>query len=175
MRTGGCVGEFFLSNVLIGIIGVILFIGLALAGALFLGPRFQEATLNSKASATVQAVSQIMSAIELRNVSTGTPTIAASDTLGKLVTEGWMKSMPTNPSGGEPIFLHDKTAGTTGPAHIVAAMLPRNSSSKLLCEAVAKNTGSVTTDAELGMPNKPVGCAYASGDPNYFLVYATVR
>ena len=42
-----------MSNVLIGIIGVILFIGLALAGALFLGPRFQAATISSKASATV--------------------------------------------------------------------------------------------------------------------------
>jgi len=164
-----------MSNVLIGIIGVILFIGLALAGALFLGPRFQEATLNSKASATVQAVQQIVNAIELRNVSTGALTTAAPDTLGKLASEGWLKVVPTNPSGGETIFLHDKTANTTGPAHIVAAMLPRQTSSKALCEAVARNVGSVTTDAELGMPAKPVGCSYASGDPLYFLVYATVR
>jgi hypothetical protein len=164
-----------MSNVLIGIIGVILFIGLALAGALFLGPRFQEATLNSKASATVQAVSQIVNAIELRNVSGGAPTTAAPDSLGRLESEGWLKSIPSNPSGGEAIFLHDKTANTTGPAYIVAAMLPREASSKALCDAVAKNTGSTSTNAELGMPNKPVGCAYASGDPNYFLVYATVR
>jgi len=164
-----------MSNVLIGIIGVILFIGLALAGALFLGPRFQEATLNSKASATVQAVSQIVNAIELRNVSSGALTTASPDSLTKLAGEGWLKSIPSNPSGGEAIFLHDKTASTTGPAHIVAAMLPRAASSKALCEAVAKNVGSTTTDAELGMPNKPVGCAYASGDPLYYLVYATVR
>lgn len=164
-----------MSNVLVGIIGVILFIGLALAGALFLGPRFQEATMNSKASATVQAVQQIVNAIELRNVSTGALTTAAPDSLSKLSSEGWLKAVPTNPSGGEAIFLHDATASTTGPAHIVAAMLPRASSSKALCEAVARNVGSVTTDAELGMPMKPVGCAYASGDPLYFLVYATVR
>jgi len=42
-----------MSNVLIGIIGVILFIGLALAGALFLGPRFQESTNNSRGSAVI--------------------------------------------------------------------------------------------------------------------------
>ena len=45
-----------MSNVLIGIIGVILLIGLVLAGALFLGARFQAAADNSRASASVQAV-----------------------------------------------------------------------------------------------------------------------
>ena len=57
-----------MSNVLIGIIGVILFIGLALAGALFLGPRFQQSTNNSKASASVQAVSQVGNAANMANV-----------------------------------------------------------------------------------------------------------
>jgi hypothetical protein len=163
-----------MSNVLIGIIGVILFIGLALAGALFLGPRFQESTNASKASATVQAVTQVARAIELRTVSQGVPTTAATDTLGKLASEGWLKSVPSNPSGGDPIFLHDKTASTTGTAHIIAAMLPRQTSSKAICEAVARNTGSTVTDAAAGMPTAPVGCAYASGDPLYFLVYATL-
>src|SRR3546814_17765989 len=54
-----------MSNVLIGIIGVILFIGLALAGALFLGPRFQESPHNSRASSSVQEVSQIASAANI--------------------------------------------------------------------------------------------------------------
>src|SRR3546814_7999702 len=60
-----------MSNVLIGIIGVILFIGLAIAGALFLGPRFQESTNNSSASASVQAVSQIASAANMFEVQEG--------------------------------------------------------------------------------------------------------
>lgn len=51
-----------MSNVLIGIIGVILFIGLALAGALFLGPRFQDSSNTSKAAAVVQNMMQVNSA-----------------------------------------------------------------------------------------------------------------
>src|SRR3546814_303803 len=68
-----------MSNVLIGIIGVILFIGLALAGALFLGPRFQESTNNSRASASVQAVSQIASAANMFEVQEGRIAAVISD------------------------------------------------------------------------------------------------
>src|SRR3546814_10920461 len=68
-----------MSNVLIGIIGVILFIGLALAGALFLGPRFQESTNNSRASASVQAVSQIASAANMFEVQEGRIAAVTSD------------------------------------------------------------------------------------------------
>ncbi len=71
-----------MSNVLIGIIGVILFIGLALAGALFLGPRFQEATTNSKAAASVQIMKQIADAANLYTVQEGTPAVAAWTTCG---------------------------------------------------------------------------------------------
>ena len=60
-----------MSNVLIGIIGVILFIGLALAGALFLGPRFQESRNSSGAAAGMQALSQVANAVELYNLNEG--------------------------------------------------------------------------------------------------------
>jgi hypothetical protein len=60
-----------MSNVLIGIIGVILFIGLALAGALFLGPRFQEARISARAAAEMQAVSQMANAVALFRVQEG--------------------------------------------------------------------------------------------------------
>jgi hypothetical protein len=88
------------SNVLIGIIGVILFIGLALAGALFLGPRFQESTNNSKAAAVVQSVSQIAHAANLYEVSEGTPYVSStSETTGVdgLIAAKYIKSRPTNP------------------------------------------------------------------------------
>src|SRR3546814_18801710 len=71
-----------MSNVLIGIIGVILFIGLALAGALFLGPRFQESTNNSRPSASVQAVSQIASAANMFAVQEGRIAAAISKAVG---------------------------------------------------------------------------------------------
>lgn len=87
-----------MSNVLIGIIGVILFIGLALAGALFLGPRFQEATSSSRASAIVQSMAQVASAANMYRAQEGTPAINGTlDT--ELVAKGYLKSRP-NPTNG---------------------------------------------------------------------------
>ena len=96
-----------MSNVLIGIIGVILFIGLALAGALFLGPRFQESNNASKAAAAAQAVQQVASAITLRNLDSGQQMLAADDAanLQILLTEKYLKAVPTNPMTGAPAQL----------------------------------------------------------------------
>ncbi len=82
-----------MSNVLIGIIGVILFIGLALAGALFLGPRFQESTNNSKAAAIIQSASQIGNAVNMYQVQNG----ASVETPAQLQSGGFLKTVPTNP------------------------------------------------------------------------------
>lgn len=84
-----------MSNVLIGIIGVILFIGLALAGALFLGPRFQEATTNSDASAVMAGIHQVAMAAEMYRLQEGASTlIPAND--AALTTSGYLKTRPSN-------------------------------------------------------------------------------
>jgi len=82
-----------MSNVLIGIIGVILFIGLALAGALFLGPRFQEATNTSKASAYVSQGKQIADAMQMYRVQEGT-VVPINTPIDSLVGT-YLKSVPT--------------------------------------------------------------------------------
>jgi hypothetical protein len=84
-----------MSNVLIGIIGVILFIGLALAGALFLGPRFQAATNDSKAAAMMQAASQLTHARSLWSLDNGQPYASGPNGLAPQ----YLKSVPANPSG----------------------------------------------------------------------------
>jgi len=83
------------SNVLIGIIGVILFIGLALAGALFLGPRFQQSTNNAKASAAIQAVSQVAQAAAMYRVSEG-KTLSTVENSSVLKNTGYLKQVPVN-------------------------------------------------------------------------------
>lgn len=62
-----------MSNVLIGIIGVILFIGLALAGALILGEDFMTASASSQASAKISVGRQIMHAVAMHDLKTGSP------------------------------------------------------------------------------------------------------
>jgi len=85
-----------MSNVLIGIIGVILFIGLALAGALFLGPRFQEATINSKAATEMAQVTQYANAVALFQLQEGEK--YTNDKKARLVP-AYLKVVPTSTSG----------------------------------------------------------------------------
>ena len=148
-----------MSNVLIGIIGVILFIGLALAGALFLGPRFQESTNNSRASAAVQAVSQVANAANMYRVQEGKTDYtlaagAANTVTTDLVVAQYLKSIPGNPTGGAGI----PTIGTGTSAGYVTLLLSSND--KAVCEAINKQSG-VTS-----MPTAPggtQGCFSANG------------
>ena len=162
-----------MSNVLIGIIGVILFIGLALAGALFLGPRFQESTNNSKASAAVQAVSQISSAANMNNVQGGTATQAGpAAAVTALATNGYLKSVPSNPvtGGGAPLLVADNAGAVSGDAAYVIMSIP--TASVAICEAIARQSGQpvtsagVVTDVATGgatLPVRPSGCAKITG------------
>jgi hypothetical protein len=143
-----------MSNVLIGIIGVILFIGLALAGALFLGPRFQESTNNSRASAAVQAVSQVANAANMYRVQEGKTDYilkaspATTDT-NDLVVAQYLKSIPGNPTGGAIPSL--ATAG------YVTMTLSTNDAA--VCAAINKQSG-VTTN--IIAPAGTQGC-YSAG------------
>jgi hypothetical protein len=62
-----------MSNVLIGIIGVILFIGLALAGALILGDDFKNASNASKAATAIANLDQVTQAAAMYQLKTGGP------------------------------------------------------------------------------------------------------
>ncbi len=151
-----------MSNVLIGIIGVILFIGLALAGALFLGPRFQEAQNSSKASAAVQNLSQVASAVQLWQLDKGQK--FPSGTAETLVTSGFLKSVPTNsiPSGG--FFDTRSKEGTyVGDAYVViAGLTPNEQTLKICAEINRQTTGSATIPTTEG-PTTTSGCFYNGG------------
>ncbi|QAY80142.1 hypothetical protein [Sphingosinicella sp. BN140058] len=168
-----------MSNVLIGIIGVILFIGLALAGALYLGPRFQESVNNSRASAAVQAVNQVGNAANMANTTNGTTVFAVQTSAATaLQTAGFLKAVPVNPTGGAAIELISET-GTQGaavPARIVAMKLGNNAAE--ICEAIARQSGQTmptsgpptgtavptTTPSGCFQATGAVGTAIASGD-----------
>ena len=153
-----------MSNVLIGIIGVILFIGLALAGALFLGSRFQEATINSKASAIVQITQQLSNAAQLKNLNEGVPTpvVEGSD----LVAAGYLKSAPMNPVETEwGTGILDENGGRSGKAAYGQAAMyffpddagkAKNRSD--ICANIARRSGQ-TMPADGGPPKaaKPTG------------------
>ena len=156
-----------MSNVLIGIIGVILFIGLALAGALFLGPRFQEATNNSRASAAVQGVAQVASAISMYQVQEGNTyatvgTPAAND---DLLTKGYLKSLYKDQAGGLPYVASTYGGKDFGARYVILGGL-----SDGVCKAIQKQTN--RSDATLDNPaGYQSGCADLSGN---LVVFARV-
>jgi hypothetical protein len=146
------------SNVLIGIIGVILFIGLALSGALFLGPRFQEASNSSKGSAVASAVAQVAQATEMMRVQEGT-SFTGAQTMSKIVP-GYLKSVP--PTGqmgtGNWYALDDDGDPSKTPQWIVLSVVDDGTGrAKNACAVVAKNAGMANTDGSAPTRMKPSG------------------
>jgi type II secretory pathway pseudopilin PulG len=153
-----------MSNVLIGIIGVILFIGLALAGALFLGPRFQEASNASKASAIAAQMQQVAQAINMYQVDTGTsiPSTASDSVGATLVASRHLKSVPANPISGALVTAVNKAGGAdTGPATHLYTNIGTDENAKLICLAIERNAGS-PNPAQTAAPNPDFGTVVAA-------------
>jgi hypothetical protein len=82
--------------VLIGIIGVILFIGLALAGALILGDDFRTASNSSQAATLMSQIKQAADASEMRRLKLGVSAIPATNT--EFLVPRFLKVAATNPT-----------------------------------------------------------------------------
>lgn len=166
-----------MSNVLIGIIGVILFIGLALAGALFLGPRFQQSTNSSRASAIVQAVNQVAQSVQMRDLQEGVRTPATINLQTGLVDAGYLKAIPANPTDGGGLYIIDSGGGNSGTANYAIMPLKVDGREKEICLLIAKQTGHSTDgtipDGANAIPLHPVGCTY-NGGTNY-TAFARIR
>ncbi len=132
-----------MSNVLIGIIGVILFIGLALAGALFLGPRFQQSVAQSKASAVSGQVAQVASAVALRGLTTGSVQKAREETLPVVVADGYLKSMPVNAFDSSQGFKVGDVTGsyTDNQIMYVFTNIGMSEAAKAACTMIERNAG----------------------------------
>ena len=170
-----------MSNVLIGIIGVILFIGLALAGALFLGPRFQEATNNSRASAIASAMKQVADATTMYETDNGVQLKATADNMyAPFLTPGYLKSMPTNPHSGQPIQLIDQSGSNISGNRAVMyySNIGSDDRSKAICRAIesgagAANPGESQDPAKSAdwsawtAGHKRIGCLLNTGSGNY--------
>ncbi len=163
-----------MSNVLIGIIGVILFIGLALAGALFLGDRFSDTRNTSVGSATTQAVSQVANAVNLYNAENIVKVGAGSDP-SSLVATQYLKALPTNPGGTTDLFFVNESGASLGDASLVIASLNR-ADARRVCGAIHRQTANAQSDVArdefpiVGSADPltagPVGCFMMSGDKN---------
>ena len=173
-----------MSNVLIGIIGVILFIGLALAGALILGDDFRTASSSSQAAAVVAQLQQTQAAIEMWRLKTGQRIIMTQDT-GFLVPR-FLKTKATNASSyrnpGIPywngVFLNnDIDANTDGESGAYVAgwaqvVLGPSTDAKArdTCLAIEEGQGR-SSIGTTNQPTAPMGCSLPNGQ--YFTAYAS--
>jgi hypothetical protein len=158
-----------MSNVLIGIIGVILFIGLALAGALILGSDFLSASNDSQASRVVAQLKQMSDAVSMRNLKLGT-TATIADTAS--LSPRFLKVLPENPTqpGTTDTNLQmrfkdvvtDGVGAGTSPANFAMVRLhPATTRIIGICQAIVDQTGGGATipTAVYGVS----GCMTANG------------
>ncbi len=170
-----------MSNVLIGIIGVILFIGLALAGALFLGPRFQESTNNAKAAAISTAMKQVADATAMYELDTGTQLKALADNmLVPFLAPGYLKTIPVNPHSGAPIQLIDQSGSNISGNRAVMyySNIGSDVRSKSICRAIKSGAGAKDPEESQDPAksadwsawtagHKRMGCLLNTGSGNY--------
>jgi hypothetical protein len=172
-----------MSNVLIGIIGVILFIGLALAGALILGDDFKSASSSSQAAAVVSQLQQTQSAIEMWRLKTGQRQIMTQDT--SFLVPRFLKTRAVNASSyrnaGVPywneVFLNNdidanqdnEAKGYVARWAMVIMGISTDTKARDTCLAIEEGQGR-TTIATTNVPTNPVGCSLANGQ--YYTAYA---
>jgi len=177
-----------LSNVLIGIIGVILFIGLALAGALILGDDFRTASSSSQAAALMSQLKQAADAAEMRRLKTGVAANPATET--SFLVPRFLKTQASNPTSLARAAPNDPrwtvsfnnnlyADGFYEPmyaAKYVQAVIGPLGDAKALdvCRTIAETYGqSAVTDSrndnDSDQPS-PAGCALVNSGPVFDLV-----
>lgn len=160
MRSRPCSfrGEL-MSNVLIGIVGVVLFIGLSLAGASFFGPVMTDSMTEARASGVVQIMSTTAKAVSTRNREQETTTPGSADS-SSLVPD-YLAEIPVNPINGNPVMMVNATGTTAGGMTrlIVTKMTANDAAMCGYIDRQGGGNGSVQTLASL--PTQTIGCARA--------------
>lgn len=131
-----------MSNVLIGIIGVILFIGLALAGALILGDDFRSVKWSTGGAGMLAQVDQVAKAASMKQLKTGSP--ASLGPVTPLIPR-FLKTMPMNPASASEPFIVDLDGNSTGPAAFVMMSIAGSGDNYNYCLEIARQVDNMDT------------------------------
>lgn len=131
-----------MSNVILGIIGLALFIGLALAGATYLGAGITDAKIQSGSVITIQSGQQAATAATLYRMRQRTSIPVGSTSMSALVSAGILKTMPTNPvsPGNAPIAV-GPTGTTQGKPTFITMSLGQTSYARDVCIEIEASSG----------------------------------
>jgi hypothetical protein len=164
-------------NVLMGVIGVILFVGLAIAGALFMGDQFSNAGARTNAAVIVGQLQQMTQALEMYRLKTGIQTVNCQ-TVDFLVPR-FLKVVPVSPTlkakSTTASYMYrpqlnndlvtDETAAQA--ANVAAAYITTNLgddiTAKKACQAIADLQSGGLQSVEL-LPTKKGGCGFYAGE-----------
>lgn len=168
-----------MSNVIIGIIGVILFIGLALAGASFFGPRVSQSTAQAQAGVVMSELVGISNAVKVRDREREISTTGSLDI--SFLAPDYLGEAPSNPTGGPDPLLLDDVGGTGGIASVVALKVD-GSRAGHVCNEISRQGGGPSGAPVLANPNAsfPIGCFRSSRDvtaqirKNDYIAYAVI-
>lgn len=153
-----------MSNVLIGIVGIILFIGLALAGASFFGPVVTDSLSESKANGTMQVLSKVATAIQIRNREMEVSTPSAVD--ASVLVPEYLDEIPRNPTNSSAVYLLNSVATVgVGGAAMVATKIGADAESRLMCLYLNRSGGSKTDVVPLHtntLPTQRAGCVQSN-------------
>jgi hypothetical protein len=130
------------SNVLIGIIGVILFIGLALAGALILGDDFKSSQADSLAARYGTSMSQMEAATAMMRLKTG-----RSPVVGDFEAELIPRFIKLRPALGDGVFAGwraSDNSGTPVPPTFTAVVTPPTQTNLAACLSYAQQVGQIS-------------------------------
>jgi hypothetical protein len=177
-----------MSNVLVGIIGVILFIGLALAGALLLGNDFMTASATTQGavlSSQLQQLSQAYLGMKMRRGIT-----LQADVNGNLaqtlINNKALAGMPTNPVMTANSYLTADAAGTVGSTNelgVIFTRLGQSAKAKDICYSIEETAGNTNPSAAVDtnltfsvrLAQAPrLGCMRSWNMGNEFVAYITV-
>ena len=179
-----------MSNVLIGIIGVILFIGLALAGALILGDDFKSASSASQAASVMSQLKQATDAADMRKLKLGvsyTPSIPTDFLVSRFLktpavnTSSWAAA--NRPSYMSQIEFNNNIYGDAGPEPTIAALYAHaligpvaDEKAKATCQSISETYGQPTIPNYAGnlFPAPPAATGCIIGESiggTYYIAY----
>ncbi|AXK44113.1 hypothetical protein [Erythrobacter aureus] len=181
-----------MSSVLVGIIAVILFIGLAIVSSLYLGGQFNTASAKSQALEMTNKASQLNQATALYWTEQGRPVVARSS-VRSLLEKGYLKKVPVNPyidRGGAPfrmLFSGDVYSANYY-ADVIIVDMGQDEDAKEVCSAINRQASHSGTIPEIdvsegarvsAMTEAPTGCfqmhdvgIYGEAGPHSYIMYS---
>lgn len=145
-----------MSNVLVGIVGIILFIGLALASATFFGPVVTESIDEAKAGGVVRILTATSSAVVIRNREMEMISQGSNDS--SVLVPNYLDDLPVNPISQAPVMMVNASLQPTSDARFVASRMgPDGEAACAYLNYVGG--GSRSVPSYTGTPTRRLGCA----------------